>query len=315
MDTSSNQITRRQLLTLLAGAAAATLAPELCRGENDRKLLRVAISTDTLAGANINDARASCKVWINEMSLASGHLTAEAVPEVFIPSEELIRDVRQGTVDCFGVTALEFAKLANVIDPAFVVLQDYLADGMEYVLLVHSSSPFKKVADLRGAQILSHLHRDMVLLPVWLGTMLAAANLPPTEHFFGSLSPRENVNQVVLPVFFRRADGALLARRSWEMAAELNPQLGRDLRPLAVSPKLIPIVIGFRRNCNPERRTLLIGSMVHISSVVAGRQIAALYQSSGFVVRPTSAMKGTLEMVDQFERASAKQTGTRKEQN
>jgi ABC-type phosphate/phosphonate transport system substrate-binding protein len=275
----------------------------------------VAISTDTLVGANINDARASCKVWINEMSLASGHITAEAVPEVFIPSEELIRDVRQGTVDCFAATGIEFAKLASLTDPSFVVLQDYLADGMEYVLLVHSSSPFKKISDLKGAQILSHLHRDMVLLPVWLGTMLAAADLPATEHFFGSLSPRNNLNQVVLPVFFRRADGALLARRSWDMAAELNPQLGRDLRPLAVSPKLIPIVIGFRRNTNPESRTLLIASMLHISSAVAGRQIAALYQCSEFVVRPTSAMKGTVEMVEQYERLSAKQAGARRERN
>ena len=305
MERREKQITRRQCLMLLAAASAATLTPASSRGETDRKILRVAVSTDTLAGSNINDARAAYKVWITEMSRAAGQVTAAVVPEVFIPSDEMMREIRQGTVDCFGATALEFARLADLLDPTFVVVQDYLADGMEYVLLVHNSSSYKKIADLRGGQVMSHLHRDMVLLPAWLGTTLAANNLPAAEHFFGSLSPRDKVNQVVLPVFFHRADGACLARRSWETAVELNPQLGRDLRPLAISPKVIPIAIGFRRNCNSEGRKLFIDSMQRIISQEAGKQVAALYQSSGFVVRPTSAMKGTLEMVHQFEQESA----------
>ena len=200
----------------------------------------------------------------------------------------------------------------DLSDPDLLVLQDYLADGMEYVLLVHTSSPFKKIADLRGAQILSHLHRDMVLLPAWLDTMLAAGNLPAADRFFGGNTPQDKVNQVVLPVFFRRADGALLARRSWDTAVELNPQLGRDLRPLAVSPKVIPIAIAFRRNCNPIGRKNLVDSMVSLSTMIAGQQIAALYQSRQFVLRPASVMKGTLELVHQFERVSAQQARSRR---
>jgi ABC-type phosphate/phosphonate transport system substrate-binding protein len=311
MEASNRQITRRQCLTLLAGAISATQMTGFCWGENDRKLLRTAISEDTLAGANITDARAAYRVWIDEYSRQAGKITGEAVPEVFIPSEELIRDVRQGTIDCFGVTALEYVKIMDLIDPDSLVLQDYLADGMEYVLLVHSSSAFRKIADLRGAQIVSHLHRDMVLLPAWLDTMLAANNLPEAGRFFGSNQLHDKVNEVVLPVFFRRADGACLARRSWETAVELNPQLGRDLRPVAVSPKIIPIAIGFRRNCNADGRKMLLDSMMRLSTTTAGQQISALYQAKEFVVRPTSVMKTTVEMVNQFERMSG-QAGSRK---
>ncbi len=290
----------------------ATLSPEICRAGDDVKLLRVAISTETLAGANVNDARAAYLLWINEVSRQFGRDAAVVVPGVFISSEELIRGVRQGMIDCYGVTALEFAKLAELTDPGLVVLQDYLADGMEYVLLVNKSSVFKTIADLHGAQILTHLHRDMVLVPSWLGTMLAASHLPPAEQFFGSISSHDKVNQVLLPVFFRRADGACLARRSWETAVELNPQLGRDLFALAESPRIIPIAIGFRRNSDANGRKMLMDSMLSISNSVAGRQITALYQSHGFVVRPTAVMKSTLEMVRQFERESAQRAGLRK---
>jgi ABC-type phosphate/phosphonate transport system substrate-binding protein len=312
MNCSSQQVTRRQCLALLAGASAAAFAPKLCRAEIEQNLLRLAISTDTLAGVNIDDARAAYLALINQYNkLQGGKVTAEVVPGVFIPSSEIMRDVRQGTVESFGVTAMEYAKLIDLVDTGTVVLQDYLADGIEYILLVHKSSSFKKIADLRGAQLLSHRHRDMVMMPLWLDTMLAVGNLPSSGRFFGDISPRDNINQVVLPVFFRRADAACLSRRSWETAVELNPQLGHDLQILAVSPKVIPIVIAFRRNCNPVGRKLLLDSMLNVTNTIQGRQMAALYQANGFVQRPVSIMTGTLAMIREAERISTQQAGPR----
>ena len=77
----------------------------------------MAISADTLAGANVNDARAAYKVWIREVTRQFPSSLAQMVPEIFLPSEEMIRGVRQGTIECFGVTALEFVKIADIVDP------------------------------------------------------------------------------------------------------------------------------------------------------------------------------------------------------
>jgi hypothetical protein len=150
------------------------------------------------------------------------------------------------------------------------------------------------------------------LLPAWLSILLAANNLPSPEHFFAGNTLCDKLNLVMLPVFFHRADGALLTRRNWEMAVELNPQLGRDLRVLTMSPKLIPVVLGFRRSTTANARKSLIDSIQRVYSVPAGRQIVALYQSTGFVVRPVSVMKGTLEMVRDFKRLQPDRTTDRK---
>jgi phosphonate transport system substrate-binding protein len=292
--------------------AAAALAPALSWSESKRSLLLVAISVETLAGENVNDARAAYRVWLREVANQYGVKTAEPVPDIFISSDDLIRDVRQDTIDCYGVTALEFAKIADLTDPDSLVVQDYFSDGMEYVLIVHNQSRFKSLSDLRGANIISHHHRDMVLLQPWLSTTLADNNLPAPESFFASQKFNASLTQVVLPVFFRRFDGACLARQNWETAKELNPQLGRDLRPLLVSPKVIPIVFGFRRGTNPNSRKALIDSIQRISTITAGAQIVALYQSKGFVVRSISAMKTTLEMIRKYDRLKAQQAGPSK---
>lgn len=295
-------LTRRRLLALTAGAFAATLLSRRCFAESPRAILRVAISVGTLAGANINDARAAYRVWLSEVARQYGTQTAVVIPEVFLPSEDLIRGIRQGTLDGYGLTAPEFAKVSDLTDPDSLVLQDYLADGIEYVLLVHNGSRFRAITDLRGVHMVAHLHRDMVLASAWLGTLLAANSLPPPEQFFASYVLNGSLNQVVLPVFFRRVDAACIARRSWETAIELNPQLGKDLRAVAVSTKLIPIVFGFRRNTNASARKALIDSIQSIDTVAAGQQIVALYQSHSFVVRPITIMRATLELLRQYQR-------------
>jgi ABC-type phosphate/phosphonate transport system substrate-binding protein len=311
MKRSDGRITRRQSTTILTTALAAAWASRSGWAAND-KPLRVAISADTLAGANVNDARAAYRIWIDQVARQDNHQSAEAVPEIFLPSEELIREVRQGSVDCYGLTALELAKLVDLSDPGSLMLQDYLADGMQYVLLVHNNSQFKKIADLKNARLASHLHRDMVLRPAWLSTLLAASNLAQPDAFFSAQKLSDKVNQVVLPVFFRRVDAACLARRDWDTVVELNPQLGRDLRLLEVSPKIIPIAFAFRRNTSAEARMALINSIQSIYKSTAGQQIIELYQSRTFVQRQMSVMKPTFEMVRQSERLAGQPAGTRK---
>lgn len=294
-------VTRRHCVALVTGAVAAALAPRSFPADRAPHILNVAISIDTLAGANVSDARAAYKIWIREVTRQLPSPIAQMDPEIFLPSDEMIRDIRQGSIECFGITALEFAKITDLVDPGYLLLQDYLADGMEYILLVQNNGPYKRIVDLRGAQLLTHFHRDMVLAQAWLGTLLADNNVPHADQFFGGQKLTDNLNQVLLPVFFRRADAACIARRSWETALELNPQLGRDLRALAISPKLVPIGIGFRRGCSAEGRKLLIDSILHVTTVTAGRQIVSLYQSQCFVVRPVSVMNSTMELVRRYE--------------
>ena len=208
-------------------------------------------------------------------------------------------------IDCYGITALEFAKVVDLTDPDSLVLQDYLADGMEYVLIVHDRSKFRSIPDLRGASLVSHTHRDMVLEQPWLATMLADNNLPTPDTCFGSRKLNSSLTQVVLPVFFRRADGACLARRSWETALELNPQLGRDLRILAISPKVIPIAFGFRRNCQTAFATG--ADRFNSAHFVRGRRTADRCPLPVELIpgAPLSVMKSTLEMLRKYDRVSA----------
>jgi phosphonate transport system substrate-binding protein len=297
------RLTRRSLFSLMAGAAGCWAFTKAGLAQKNTRLLRVAVSIETLGGANVNDARAAYKVWTAQVASAMGGTKAELVPDVFIPSDQMVQMIRQGTVDMFGITAWEYAKVIDRIDLTTVLLEESVASGLQYVLLVHNASPFKKLADLNGRQLVIHHHRDMNLLPAWLGALLAADNLPPMETFFSQRVSRDSLTQLVLPVFFRRVDAAAVSKSNFDTAVELNPQLGKDLHVLAISPKVVPIALCFHKNCSQEGKKELINIINRTEAMPAGEQIVALYQSRRLVPTPASCMNGTLEMLRQFEHA------------
>jgi ABC-type phosphate/phosphonate transport system substrate-binding protein len=327
-DHISGAPTRRQFCTWLAAATAVLAAARVGLGQTSARPigtrtisaqpdsehpLLVAVSVETLAGANVTDARAAYKVWIKEIATTLGISSMQTVPEVFVPSDEIVRLIRHGDIDLFGITAAEYAKVVEFVDPSSLLVEDYLSNGMEYVLVVHNASPFKKLSDLRGTHLAIHTHRDMNLAPAWIGNLLAADNLPRMDSFFGEQAAHGSVTQVVLPVFFRRMDAACLARRYFETAVELNPQLGKDLHALATSPKVVPIALCFHKHCTPEAEQLLKDAIGRSAKLPAFQQIAALYQSRVLVSRPSSCMNVTLDMLHQYARVGSRTLGPQKE--
>jgi phosphonate transport system substrate-binding protein len=121
------------------------------------------------------------------------------------------------------------------------------------------------------------------------------------------------LTQTVLPVFFRRMDAAVVIKSSFATAVELNPQLGRELRVLATSPPVIPIILCFRKNASPEGKRELIANINRTQSLPAGQQIEALYQFKRLVMLPSNCMNATMEMLRQYERNMSRSPGARKD--
>jgi phosphonate transport system substrate-binding protein len=295
-------ITRRKFATTLTGFAASAALAHLEKAWAERAPIRVAVSMDTLAGANVNDARAAYRVWGQEIAKTLALRNAEMLSQVFIPSAELIQMIRSGQVDCFALTALEYASVMNLVDPDCAIIEDYSLDGLDYILLVRNDSAYKRLEDLRGKSLILLHHRDTSMLHIWLSIQLAHAGCPDIDQFFDTSEMHEQVAEVILPVFFRRTQAAGLSRRAFNMAVELNPQLGRELRVISTSPKVIPDGFWFRKDCDPEDRRVFQQSMLRLSTIPAGRQVLALYQSTGFQQRPCSIMNGTVDMIHQYER-------------
>jgi len=102
----------------------------------------------------------------------------------------------------------------------------------------------------------------------------------------------------VLPVFFHQADACLLTRAGFQTMNELNPQVGQQLKVLAASAALVPIVFCFRGNYASPDRDKLMDSIDRISETPAGRQTLMLFQSERLVKSPVAALDSACELLD-----------------
>jgi phosphonate transport system substrate-binding protein len=148
----------------------------------------------------------------------------------------------------------------------------------------------------------------MCAAPAWLATLLDDEHLGPAEEFLGAMTADTKVSRVVLPVFFGQTDACLTYRRGFETMCELNPQVGKELTPIAASPPIVACFYVFRKNYHNPSREKFIKLHTTLLSSPAGRQIATLFQFDELTVRDASCLATGLSVLDRAERIHTRLT-------
>jgi ABC-type phosphate/phosphonate transport system substrate-binding protein len=293
-----------------------TGAQPLSRGADSsiqsQERFRIAVSTRTMEGVNDNDARAAMKIWADTFLRRTG-MVGIYDPGILTSPEQLVQAARNGLVDALSITAPEYPSVALYVDHGLVIGDETdVSRGEEYILLVHEDSGVRLLADLRGRSLILHRGVRTCLANVWIDTLLSGAGLGTAEAFFGRITTDVKPAMVILPVFFRRSDAALVTRREFEAMSEMNPQLGRKLRILATSPKVLHTFLLFHKNCPPELKERLKVAMLAIHESTAGQQILTLWQGRRLVATDTSALRGALDLMAAYDRIKGVKTAAKR---
>jgi ABC-type phosphate/phosphonate transport system substrate-binding protein len=280
-----------------AAGPFATAGGEHATG-GDAPGMRIGISESIAGEVNSNDLAAAVKAWAN--SLAQG--TGIRIDPVLCTTAQLVQRVRDRQVDGFSLNFLEFARVAAYADRDLVVDTNDVTDGSEYVLLVHQSSGIQTLADLRGRSLLFHQNPRTCLDKIWLDTLLASAHLGAADTLLGRIERNPKLSRVVLPVFFRQADACLVTRRAFATMCELNPQLAKQLRPLATSPKLIMTFMAFHKDTPPETRRRFVAAVIDLHNNPAGRQALMLFGANRLVEGDVSLLRSSFDLLHAYER-------------
>jgi phosphonate transport system substrate-binding protein len=267
---------------------------------------RLAVSAGMMGpGVNEGDARLAMQAWRDAVVRQSGFLVDFHVSTL----PNLVRELRDHQLDGFTLTTLEFLDVQNYAGPSLLMDESYLSGGDEYLLLVNEDSNLRTLADLRHKSLNVYDNPRMCLAANWLQSLLASSKLGTSEEFFGRPSSLSKLSKVVLPVYFRQIDACLVTRRGFSTMCELNPQLGRKLRVLASSPKLITTFMAFHKDTPTSARQRCEAALVGLHKSVAGQQALTLFESSRLVLTDISALRTTLDLVKTHDRARGNSAG------
>jgi len=299
-------ITRRASFGRMAGISFGAWAQSGSRSAaesaSDPHLFRLACSLAVIGDVNVNDARAAIRSWAGEVGrLARMDLPVET--NVLYSPDRLMEMVRNGVVDGVAATTPEFVKMMAYVDPGRLLIDDvYNKSGEEYVILVHGESGIRSIADLRGRELLLFSNPVTCLAHYWLENLLGTITSCGPDSFFKQITLAPRLSRAVLPVYFRQSDACLATRRGVGTMSEMNPDIARQLRVVTISPGVVPICMGFHKNCPIDQKNRFSAALAELPKEPAGKQLLALFQSHGTAMASHSVLASAADMVRDAER-------------
>jgi len=306
-----SMLNRRCMNLLLGGAAAPQLFGAGAAEPNPkdgRVPIRIVVSKRFAPELNENDAKAALQAWGDALA-RQGRLYIDQIRPILTSSDDLIQLVRRGEADAMGVTIPELLQVRQYLDlEVLIVDENAVKSGDPYVLLTASDSGLKSLEELRGHSLVLHRGPRASMAEVWLTTLLAEAKLPLPESFFGRVTDNNNISRgVVLPVFFRQADACVVTSRGFSTMCELNPQLAKKLKVMAVSPPIVTGVVVFHKECSAVRRDTLKSALLELHQTVFGKQALTLFQTGRLVATGKSILQNATELMATYERIRGRQ--------
>ena len=141
---------------------------------------------------------------------------------------------------------------------------------------------------------------------LWLDHELRVRALPERDRFFRATETVDKSSAAVLRGLLREGTGLSRLPQSLRYAAERNPQLEQQLRPLLVSPDIVGSVICVWSGDWPHKQDLL-AALAELHQSVQGRQILAVFRTGRLAPYDPIAFHG-VRLVDAAE-AGAHEAG------
>ncbi len=283
---------------LVAVASTGGLFPTL--SAEPEELMRFGFSARMFEGVNLNDAQASMKVWARQIA------TEQGVPvSPVVLSYDNYRDIEiainQREVEAIAVCADEFFLLRSRVPVGTFVLSDASGEKTEqYLLLVRRDRGFQNLGELKGRSLVYVITPRAAIIRHWLQVEQLEAGWGDLASHWGRIEGNNKLSKVILPVFFGQADACLVTRSGFEVMAELNPQVGQQLVPIATSGPVIASVFFFRGSYTSRNVDRVIDIFTHASEDAAAQQILTLFQQDRLSVGTQEDLAPTLHLLERY---------------
>ena len=238
---------------------------------------RIILSSSMFQNAKPEDVEAATRILANELNKESTNLPDYLI-EVSNNSSELQANLKTD-FDLLYISPIEYLQLKKKfsIEPALVT-ETRNSFGDVYYLITNKSDNINELKDLKNKSINILSNNEEQSATLWLEKILRDNNLPNRNSFFKKIVYDNKPTNIVLPVYFKKTNAAIITSASYDLLSELNPQIKNQIQILVISKPFIRAIFCFDgRNKDEKRKKFLNDYMSQIHKGTYGRQITELY--------------------------------------
>ena len=263
------------LFTLLPGTWACAQPAHLLQIS-----IRAGLTRDSVLGTNPQDMVSAFKDLARILGRKYGY-DIDVQPQVFDRNAEFEASVRSGEIQVGIIGTWEYLNmnLGPNAEPAFVhVNHDHATSN--FMLVTSRKSGLNSLRDLKGADLVVLQNPSSPLSMAWLDTLLEQDKLGPKETFFKRVELAPKPSAAVLPVFFGNRQACLVDQDSFQVMAELNPQINQVLQPIALSQPFVNslLFLGHKGWPSEQVREEFRKALLDLPLTAEGRQLLMIFK-------------------------------------
>jgi phosphonate transport system substrate-binding protein len=291
------------LLPLLIATHLAAQCGEKQAAGQPAARLNILLSQRLFVVANRNDVAAAMKKWGDVASCAI-HIKVDSKVDVAQSQSEIRRRLLDKSVDVLVLDSVEFLKLsaAGLVEGVAVVSRSGQPTSFSYVLL--TGDRIDTLAQLRSRSATFFPHTLSAFSVAFMDMLLARNHLGRAESFLGPSNVTNKPTDCILPLFFGRTDACVVDSYNWELAKEMNPQLGKKLKVFAQSAPLVDEVTAIPAIPRmPEvQRQQIVDGLLSMHKYPAGNQILAVFKSGPMILYKPEYLDSTRAFWEEYVR-------------
>jgi phosphonate transport system substrate-binding protein len=218
-------------------------------------------------------------------------------------------DLKAKKLDLVFLTPGDFLELAGrtPLDPVMVSVAGK-SHELEILILVRKDRHIRDFKELRNSVIAvpAKVIQHGTLYSLWVETLVMREGFHDMAAFFNSVRETPSPSQALMQVFFRQADACAVTSQTFELASELNPQIGREIMALARKDKLVGGIIAVRRDLSEEHKQKVRQVLATLHEDQGGRQLLVLFQLNRLVPYRADYIKTTEAFIAEHKKLMIK---------
>lgn len=253
--------------------------------------------TDTL---DYKDGRIAFEMWVNDIAEKENiHIDVEIYDDHRKILDDFTNSLRHWLI---SLNPLFYLQEHQAYDKKAydIWASQYGHDRLEkMVLIVRKGSGISTLADIKGKKVMSQ--KDDLLGRVFLDKELLTAQYHPSEGFIDSMSMTDKESTAILKTYFGKVDACIVKKYAFEVAREMNPALGRELKILVESPRLfMPLLILTHISVGDDLNQAFARNVADLENTVKGRNILTLFKMKRLIILSDTELQAMREYYHEY---------------
>jgi ABC-type phosphate/phosphonate transport system substrate-binding protein len=264
---------------------------------SNEKEFRIILSSSMLQNSKPEDVAATTRILANEMNKERKDRLEFKI--LVSNEQDELSNYLKTPFDLTFVSPIEYLQLKKKIsiEPALVT-ETNKSYGDVYYLITNKKDNIKELSELKDGIIFILANSNEQVSSLWLDKILRENKLPVKSKFFKKINYDNKATNVVLPVFFKKANASIVTEAAFDLLCELNPSIKKEASILKISEPYIRAIFCFDgRSKDEERKKFLSDYIANLHLGAYGKQLTELYMINRLVPFKESYLENIIELL------------------